>query len=92
MSAHIEVIDQYLEELVDAAIHGDSNDAVDRMVRIHGNYEAALRDVATYHKWFIDLRDGKGGWAEDMAKLREENTALRAALRAFMDGLTGEGT
>jgi hypothetical protein len=57
MSAHIEVIDQYLEGLVDAAIKGRPDEAVELMLRIRGNYAAALNDVDTYHRYFTEVRD-----------------------------------
>jgi len=70
MSAHAWVIKDYLDDMLRGF------DAGNRADRILSNYEAALRDVATYHRWFIDLRDGRGGWAEEMAKLRTQVRVL----------------
>jgi hypothetical protein len=85
MSAYIEVIDQYLEDLVAAAVYERDEEVVDLMLRIHGNYQASLNETATYHRYFTDLRDGKGGWAEETARLRED---LQAEQRARIEGWT----
>jgi len=82
MSAHIEVIDQYLVELVEAFANGDDDAVVDRMTRIHGNYQASLNETATYHRYFTQLRDGEGGWAREMEKKNAELEAAAAALKS----------
>jgi hypothetical protein len=57
MSAYIEVIDQYLEDLVAAAVYERDEEVVDLMLRIHGNYQASLNETATYHRYFTEVRD-----------------------------------
>jgi len=72
MSAHAYIIKDYLDDMLRGF------DAGNRADRILSNYEAALRETAQYHRWFIDLRDGRGGWAEEMAELRAKYEAQDA--------------
>ncbi len=88
MSAHIEVIEQYLDDVaIGARSEGRSQRARGQYAReaILGNYQASLNETATYHRYFIQLRDGEGGWAESMAKLRAEKEAAETMLRHYID-------
>jgi hypothetical protein len=87
MSADIKVIEQYLDQMSRAAlsIPEDWETIADRKLRILGNYQASLNETATYHKWFIQLRDGEGCWADQMDKLRAEKVAAETMLRHYID-------
>jgi len=76
MSAEVTVIEDYLEEMLFAAGDGRSLRARQYAERILGNYQASLNETSTYHRYFTDLRDGKGGWAEETARLRTQVRVL----------------
>jgi len=56
MSAHVEVIDEYLEKLVRAVADDSRSTAVDLMLRIRSNYLSALSDVERLR---VELTDTK---------------------------------
>jgi len=60
-----------------ATIGDGHSEARGAALRMDQRLVFALRDVKKYHRYFIDLRDGKGGWAEETAKLRDEIKRLQ---------------
>ena len=54
MSAHIEVIDQYLHDVAYSERNSDVRYAMEAVL---SNYRAALNDVDRYHRWFTTTRD-----------------------------------
>lgn len=82
MSATPEVFKAYVMRVLDGDLGAVAN--------VMANYEGSLRETATYHKYFIDLRDGKGGWSEKMADLRWQLQEERAHNARLLDELAAE--